>query len=62
MILNTNLSGSIALKTNPEMVMLVPEGRREITTEGGLDLVSCQEKISKMVTHHLVSNCSGPEC
>ena len=40
----------IALKTNPEMVMLVPEGRREITTEGGLDLVTYKDKISKMVT------------
>jgi pyridoxine 5-phosphate synthase len=28
----------IACKTKPHMVTLVPEGRREITTEGGLDI------------------------
>ena len=39
----------IASKLKPEMAMLVPEGRHEITTEGGLDIVS-QEKnlISKV--------------
>jgi len=30
----------IALRTQPEDVCLVPENRREITTEGGLDVVS----------------------
>lgn len=34
----------IALKTMPEQVTLVPEKRQEITTEGGLDVVS-QKKI-----------------
>ncbi|MFZ9314566.1 MAG: pyridoxine 5'-phosphate synthase [Burkholderiaceae bacterium] len=29
----------IAVRLKPEMAMLVPEGRQEITTEGGLDLV-----------------------
>ena len=33
----------IACKLKPEMAMLVPEGRHEVTTEGGLDVVS-QEK------------------
>ena len=33
----------IARKIRPEMAMLVPEGRREVTTEGGLN-VSGQEK------------------
>ena len=33
----------IACRLKPEMAMLVPEGRHEITTEGGLDIVS-QEK------------------
>ena len=39
----------IASKLKPEMAMLVPEGRHEITTEGGLDIAS-QEKnlISKV--------------
>jgi len=32
----------IALRLRPEMAMLVPEGRHEITTEGGLD-ISAQE-------------------
>ena len=35
---------AIACRLKPEMAMLVPEGRHEITTEGGLDVVS-QEKI-----------------
>ena len=30
----------IAARIKPEMAMLVPEGRHEITTEGGLDVVS----------------------
>ena len=30
----------LALKARPEMVMVVPEGRNEITTEGGLDICS----------------------
>ena len=30
----------IACRTKPEMAMLVPEGRLEVTTEGGLDIVS----------------------
>src|SRR5258706_12500398 len=33
----------IACKLKPEMAMLVPEGRHEVTTEGGLDILS-QEK------------------
>jgi pyridoxine 5-phosphate synthase len=33
----------IAAKLKPEMAMLVPEGRHEVTTEGGLD-VAAQEK------------------
>lgn len=31
---------AIACATKPEMAMLVPEGRHEVTTEGGLDVVS----------------------
>ena len=34
----------IACRLKPEMAMLVPEGRHEVTTEGGLDVAS-QEKI-----------------
>src|SRR5687767_10438294 len=35
---------AIACRLKPEMAMLVPEGRHEVTTEGGLDVVS-QEKV-----------------
>jgi len=31
---------AIACRIRPEMAMLVPEGRHEITTEGGLDIVA----------------------
>jgi pyridoxine 5-phosphate synthase len=37
---------AIAGRIKPEMAMLVPEGRHEVTTEGGLDIVS-QEKLLK---------------
>ena len=33
---------NIAIATKPNMVMLVPEGRNEITTEGGLDICADQ--------------------
>src|SRR5262250_2013169 len=36
----------IACRIKPEMAMLVPEGRHEITTEGGLDIVA-KEKVLK---------------
>lgn len=39
----------IALKTKPEQVTLVPEKRREITTEGGLDVVSQKKTIMDAV-------------
>jgi|SRR5687767_13765089 pyridoxine 5-phosphate synthase len=35
----------IACKLKPEMSMLVPEGRHEITTEGGLDIASQEKKL-----------------
>jgi pyridoxine 5-phosphate synthase len=40
----------IATRLKPEMAMLVPEGRHEITTEGGLDVVSQEGKIKDAVT------------
>ena len=36
----------IAIRLKPEMAMLVPEGRHEVTTEGGLD-AAAQEKALK---------------
>jgi pyridoxine 5-phosphate synthase len=39
----------IALKIKPDMVTLVPEKRREITTEGGLDVVKHRRKLGPVV-------------
>ena len=39
----------IAMKLRPEMAMLVPEGRHEITTEGGLDVAAQEGKIRDAV-------------
>ena len=38
----------IALKTKPYQVSLVPEKRQEITTEGGLDVISKKEHLKKI--------------
>jgi len=40
---------SIARRVRPEMAMLVPEGRQEVTTEGGLDIASSEKKLAKAV-------------
>ena len=39
----------IAAGLRPEMAMLVPEGRHEITTEGGLDIVSQEARLREVV-------------
>ena len=39
----------IAARVKPEMAMLVPEGRHEITTEGGLDIVSKEKALKSAV-------------
>jgi pyridoxine 5-phosphate synthase len=39
----------IACKLRPEMAMLVPEGREEITTEGGLDVAGLETKLAPAV-------------
>jgi len=39
----------IAVRLKPEMAMLVPEGRHEITTEGGLDVAAQEGKLAKSV-------------
>ena len=41
---------AIALKTKPHDVCLVPERREELTTEGGLDVVTHFKKISRACT------------
>jgi pyridoxine 5-phosphate synthase len=40
---------AIASRLKPEMAMLVPEGRHEVTTEGGLDVVSQEKALRKVV-------------
>jgi len=40
----------IALDLGPDMVTLVPEKRQELTTEGGLDVLSQKKKIAKAIT------------
>jgi len=39
----------LALKIKPDQATLVPENRQEITTEGGLDVVSNFQRIKKVV-------------
>ncbi len=45
----TNEMVDIACRVKPEMAMLVPEGRHEITTEGGLDIASQETKLKEAV-------------
>jgi pyridoxine 5-phosphate synthase len=40
---------AIASRIRPEMAMLVPEGRHEITTEGGLDIAAQERKLKVAV-------------
>ena len=40
----------VARRIRPEMAMLVPEGRHEITTEGGLDIVAQEGRLRDAVT------------
>ncbi len=40
---------AIACRLEPEMAMLVPEGRQEITTEGGLDVLGNEARLSDVV-------------
>ena len=39
----------IAAKLKPEMAMLVPGGRQEVTTEGGLDIVGQEKRLQDQV-------------
>ncbi len=40
---------AIALKIKPELVTLVPERRRELTTEGGLDVVRLRKSLRPVI-------------
>jgi len=39
----------IALEVKPDLITLVPEKRQELTTEGGLDVLSQQSKVGKVI-------------
>ena len=43
-IANSNKMVKIALKNNPNFICIVPENRKEITTEGGLNLKKNKKK------------------
>jgi pyridoxine 5-phosphate synthase len=52
--LNLELAASdemvaLATRFRPEMAMLVPEGRQEVTTEGGLDVVADERRLAGVV-------------
>lgn len=40
---------AFAIQTKPNLCMLVPEGRQEITTEGGLDIVGQRDHLKQVV-------------
>jgi pyridoxine 5-phosphate synthase len=40
---------AIACDIAPEMAMLVPEGRQEVTTEGGLDIAGQEKRLKEVV-------------
>jgi pyridoxine 5-phosphate synthase len=40
----------IARQIKPEMAMLVPEGRHEVTTEGGLDVLAQEARLKDLVS------------
>ena len=55
--LNVNLEIStnpkivnIAIKIKPDFICIVPENRKEITTEGGLNLIKNRKKIQKIIS------------
>lgn len=39
----------VACRLKPEMAMLVPEGRHEVTTEGGLDVLAQEVKLKESI-------------
>ena len=49
--ISTNLKiVKVALKHNPNFICIVPENRKEITTEGGLNLKKNKDKIKKIIS------------
>lgn len=47
---------AFALKVKPDSVCLVPENRQEITTEGGLDVISKLERVKAVVASMAQAN------
>ena len=47
---------SIAIKTKPDLVTLVPERRLELTTEGGLDVVAQKKYLGEVVKQFRQNN------
>lgn len=52
--LNLEMAGTdemvaIACRIRPDMVTLVPEKRQELTTEGGLDVISCSQQLKGQI-------------
>ena len=45
-----------AIKLNPDYICIVPENRKEITTEGGLDLKKNKSKIRKIISRFKKKN------
>jgi pyridoxine 5-phosphate synthase len=45
----TGEMSAIACRIKPEMAMLVPEGRHEVTTEGGLDILAQEHALKDVV-------------
>ena len=45
----TSAMTELALKLKPDSVCLVPENRREVTTEGGLDVVANEDRVRAVV-------------
>lgn len=41
----------IACQLKPEMAMLVPEGRHEVTTEGGLNVLAQEARLKAVISH-----------
>lgn len=41
---------AIACQLKPEMAMLVPEGRQEVTTEGGLDILAQEARLKDSIS------------
>ncbi len=40
---------ALAILSKPDMAMFVPEGRNEVTTEGGLDVIKENDRLSQML-------------